>query len=463
MGLEPAFARNSGNWPLAGMHMLPLEPDDPRLAIPHNAFPARQVREERYVLTSDAALDKSPAEPLGTGSAAGKPPRSKRWKAAIAGSCALHAVIAFCFLAGVDESAKIAGADQAGIVQLGNANEDAAAAGEIDPAVADVSIITMLDAKPVETITAEPVNDANAAEPVETVEPAAPVAETVEPVEAATVEPETPAQTAPAAEPEAVEPTQQETATVAEPAPEILATDTVQPVDDENIVAPSAQAVEPALEPTAEAAPAAPAGPVTEAPAETVAEPLPEETFETLAAVAPIPEPRPEAPKPEKPVEKVEKKRATEKKEPAKPREQKTVEKRATGSGGNAKTDARRGQTDGQAKGNTASNSRGGSRQSATGNAAVSNYPGKIVSKLRRALRYPAEAKRNKLRGEVRVAFTVSAGGGVGGVRIVRSSGSPVLDKAAIETVRRAAPFPAIPEGAGRSSWPFTVPLAFTR
>ncbi|EHK56217.1 energy transducer TonB family protein [Allomesorhizobium alhagi] len=459
--MEPAFAHNSGTWPLAGMHTLPLEPDDPRLAIPHNAFPARPVREERYVLTSDAALDKTPAEPLGTGSAAGKPSRSKRWKAAIAGSCAFHAAIALCFLAGIDESAKIAGADQAGIVQLGNANEDTAAAGEIDPAVADVSIITMLDAKPVETVTAEPVTDANAAEPVETVEPAAPVAETVEPVAEATVEPETPAQTAPVAEPETVEPAPQETATaVAEMASEILATDTVQPIDDENIVAPSAQAVEPALEPTAEAAPAAPAEPVTETPAGTMAEPLPEETFETLAAVAPIPEPRPEAPKPEKPVEK---KRAAAKKEPAKPREQKSAEKRVAGSGGNAKADARRGETDGQANGKTAARSRGGNRQSAAGNAAVSNYPGKIVSKLRRALRYPAEAKRNKLRGEVRVAFTVSAGGGVGGVRVVRSSGSPVLDKAAVETVRRAAPFPAIPEGAGRSSWPFTVPLAFTR
>ena len=58
---------------------------------------------------------------------------------------------------------------------------------------------------------------------------------------------------------------------------------------------------------------------------------------------------------------------------------------------------------------------------------------------------------------------TAPAGGGVGGVRIVRSSGSPVLDKAALETVRRAAPFPAIPESAGRSNWPFTVPLAFAR
>ncbi len=446
MGLEPAFARNSGTWPLAGM--LPVEPDDPRLAIPHNAFPARQIREERYVLTSDAALDKTPAEPLGTGSAAGKPPRSRRWKAAIAGSCAFHAVIALCFLAGIDESAKIAGADQAGIAQLGSAAQDARSAGaETDPAVADVSIITMLDAKPVETVTAEPVTDANATEPVETLEPAAPVTETLEPVEATPVEPETPVQTAPAAEPQPAEPAPQATA-VTEPEPEILATDTVEPVD-ENTVAPPVAAVEP----TTEATP--------EQPAEAVTEPVPDESFETLAAIAPIPEPRPEAPK-DKPAEKVEKKRATEKETPAKPREQKTTKQRTAGSNGNATADSRRGQADGQAKGSAAAD-KGGNRQSAAGNAAVSNYPGKIVSKLRRALRYPAEAKRSKLRGEVRVAFTVSAAGGVGGVRVVASSGSPVLDRAAIETVRRAAPFPAIPEGAGRSSWPFTVPLAFTR
>ena len=93
----------------------------------------------------------------------------------------------------------------------------------------------------------------------------------------------------------------------------------------------------------------------------------------------------------------------------------------------------------------------------------LSNYPGKVAAKLRRALRYPAEAKRQKLRGQVRVSFVVSAGGGVSSIRVVSSSGSPILDRAALETVRRAAPFPSIPDGAGRSSWPFTVPLAFNR
>ncbi|MBN9252357.1 MAG: TonB family protein, partial [Mesorhizobium sp.] len=62
-------------------------------------------------------------------------------------------------------------------------------------------------------------------------------------------------------------------------------------------------------------------------------------------------------------------------------------------------------------------------------------------------------------RGDVHVTFVVNAGGGVGGVSVVRSSGSPELDQAAIAMVRRAAPFPPIPPEAGRSSWAFTLPL----
>jgi len=115
----------------------------------------------------------------------------------------------------------------------------------------------------------------------------------------------------------------------------------------------------------------------------------------------------------------------------------------------------------------TASKSSSGSatakRNTAAGNAAVSNYPGKIASKLRRALRYPREAKRQGIRGDVVVAFVVASNGGVSNVRISRSSGSPLLDGAAAEAVRRAAPFPPIPSGAGRSSWSFSVPLGFTK
>ena len=92
----------------------------------------------------------------------------------------------------------------------------------------------------------------------------------------------------------------------------------------------------------------------------------------------------------------------------------------------------------------------------------MSNYPGTVYAKLRRSLRYPSEARRKRIRGEVHVRFTVSRSGGVGSIRVARSSGSSLLDNAALATVRRAAPFAEIPPAAGRSNWSFTVPLAFT-
>ncbi|MGB3832040.1 MAG: TonB family protein, partial [Mesorhizobium sp.] len=112
--------------------------------------------------------------------------------------------------------------------------------------------------------------------------------------------------------------------------------------------------------------------------------------------------------------------------------------------------------------GTTANASRGGAASSA-GNAAVSNYPGKVAARLRRAVRSISSLARMRARSDVQVAFVVDAGGGVGGIRVIRSSGSPELDQAALAVVRRAAPFPPIPPQAGRSSWAFTLPLGIAR
>ena len=81
--------------------------------------------------------------------------------------------------------------------------------------------------------------------------------------------------------------------------------------------------------------------------------------------------------------------------------------------------------------------------------------------RLANALRYPRAAGGE--RGEVVVRFTVASQGGASGVSIVRSSGSAVLDQAAIETVGRAAPFPPIPANAGFASKTFDFPLGFVR
>lgn len=118
----------------------------------------------------------------------------------------------------------------------------------------------------------------------------------------------------------------------------------------------------------------------------------------------------------------------------------------------------------GQAEANVAASkaSSGGKASGGTGgSAAVDKYPGQVQRALRRALRFPKGAGR--ARGEVQVTFVVSASGAASQIAVSRSSGHEVLDREAIATVKRAAPFPPIPDAAGRNSWTFTMPLAFTR
>lgn len=75
---------------------------------------------------------------------------------------------------------------------------------------------------------------------------------------------------------------------------------------------------------------------------------------------------------------------------------------------------------------------------------------------------YPRMARRLGLDGRVVVAFTVEADGRLAGVRVVESSGSELLDEAALEAVRKAAPFPSFPAGIERRRWDFTLPLSFS-
>ena len=74
---------------------------------------------------------------------------------------------------------------------------------------------------------------------------------------------------------------------------------------------------------------------------------------------------------------------------------------------------------------------------------------------------YPRMARRLGLEGRVVLGFTILADGRLAGLRVVQSSGSELLDEAALEAVREAAPFPPFPPGLGRERWDFTLPLDF--
>tara|TARA_R110000787_G_scaffold8220_6_gene27506 strand:- start:7292 stop:8179 length:888 start_codon:yes stop_codon:yes gene_type:complete len=58
---------------------------------------------------------------------------------------------------------------------------------------------------------------------------------------------------------------------------------------------------------------------------------------------------------------------------------------------------------------------------------------------------YPDEARQRKLYGELSLAVTVLPDGSVESVELLKVSGQPVLDQAAVETVRMASPFAPFP------------------
>lgn len=102
-----------------------------------------------------------------------------------------------------------------------------------------------------------------------------------------------------------------------------------------------------------------------------------------------------------------------------------------------------------------------GERQAEAGWANRSNYAGRIVAHLQKHKHYPKEAADKRLTGIAMLTFSISADGRLKSVSLRGSSGAAPLDQAALATVKRASPFPAIPQEAGVSSMTFTVPLRY--
>jgi protein TonB len=77
-----------------------------------------------------------------------------------------------------------------------------------------------------------------------------------------------------------------------------------------------------------------------------------------------------------------------------------------------------------------------------------------IQDRIQRALVYPRKARRRGIQGTVHVRFDLTEAGHVRTLRVARSSQERLLDRASMETVRRAQPFPYV-EGA------LVVPVVF--
>ncbi len=55
-----------------------------------------------------------------------------------------------------------------------------------------------------------------------------------------------------------------------------------------------------------------------------------------------------------------------------------------------------------------------------------------------------------------RVNITIQKDGSLSAISLVRSTGIPELDQAVLESLRRAAPFPELPEEWTKPVWSFT-------
>lgn len=209
---------------------------------------------------------------------------------------------------------------------------------------------------------------------------------------------------------------------------------------------PPVEAVQPPAKatPLAQPTPLPPPAPDALALMPTVpaAKPLEPPKMETLKPVNQVETVKAEQPKPEKTVTAV---------APVKPPQKPVVKKPAKAKPkaapkGNAKQNNTKGSATGTQSAKAKTQGTKAGTATASGNAAVSNYPGKVMRKISRVSR-----PRSTTRGSVVVAFTIASSGGLSGLSVAKSSGNAKLDQLALGVIRKAAPFPKPPAGARRN------------
>jgi protein TonB len=94
-------------------------------------------------------------------------------------------------------------------------------------------------------------------------------------------------------------------------------------------------------------------------------------------------------------------------------------------------------------------------------NQAVLSWQKALHLHLSKHKRYPGEARNRGIQGVVTVNFTIDRTGRVTQARIVKGSGSSVLDDEALELLQRASPLPPPPDDTPDNALSFTQPFQF--
>jgi protein TonB len=92
---------------------------------------------------------------------------------------------------------------------------------------------------------------------------------------------------------------------------------------------------------------------------------------------------------------------------------------------------------------------------------ALPNWKSQLVARLERYKQYPSQAQSRGEQGVAQLAFSVDRSGGVHHPRIVRSSGSSLLDEATLALVERAAPLPPPPPEITGAQIAIVVPIRY--
>jgi periplasmic protein TonB len=90
---------------------------------------------------------------------------------------------------------------------------------------------------------------------------------------------------------------------------------------------------------------------------------------------------------------------------------------------------------------------------------ALRHWQQDLIAQIERHKRFPTGAQGRT--GVVQVAFSIDETGRLISVRVAISSGSAILDEAAVDLIRRAGPYPAPPAGLGASALSFVAPIRY--
>ena len=92
---------------------------------------------------------------------------------------------------------------------------------------------------------------------------------------------------------------------------------------------------------------------------------------------------------------------------------------------------------------------------------AMLRYQDMVKQRIEEVRRYPSRARRQGIEGTVYISFVVLSNGASRDIKIIRSSGSKILDKEAVATIKRANPFPPMPQELNEALNPMGVFIVF--